>query len=139
LLALLSGIFLAGFGQVVAYPILAALSTPDDVLPKAVLYLRVYFAGMPFLMLYNFAAAILRSKGDTRRPLHTLFISGLINVSLNLFFVLGLGWGVEGVGKKVCSGFACTSCVSTDTSSAKSRSSAFPQAYKAVCSPFRTS
>ena len=61
LLALLSGIFLAGFGQVVAYPILAALSTPDDVLPKAVLYLRVYFAGMPFLMLYNFAAAILRS------------------------------------------------------------------------------
>ena len=97
LLALLSGIFLAGFGQVVAYPLLAALSTPDDVLPKAVLYLRVYFAGMPFLMLYNFAAAILRSKGDTRRPLHTLFISGLINVSLNLFFVLGLGWGVEGV------------------------------------------
>ena len=97
LLALLSGIFLAGFGQVVAYPILAALSTPDDVLPQAVLYLRIYFAGMPFLMLYNFAAAILRSKGDTRRPLHTLFLSGLINVSLNLLFVLGLGWGVEGV------------------------------------------
>ena len=57
----------------------------------------IYFAGMPFLMLYNFAAAILRSKGDTRRPLHTLFLSGLINVSLNLLFVLGLGWGVEGV------------------------------------------
>lgn len=97
LIAILSGFFLAGFGQIAAYPILAALSTPVDILPQAVLYLRIYFAGMPFLMLYNFAAAILRSKGDTKRPLHTLFFSGLINVSLNLFFVLGLGWGVEGV------------------------------------------
>lgn len=97
LLALLSGLFLAALGQVVALPIMQALSTPDEILPQAVLYLRIYFAGMPFLMLYNFSAAILRSQGDTRRPLHTLIFSGLINVALNLLFVLGCGMGVEGV------------------------------------------
>ena len=73
------------------------MGTPDDVLSQSVLYMRIYFLGMPVLMLYNFGAAILRAIGDTRRPLYFLFAAGIVNVVLNLFFVIGLGMGVDGV------------------------------------------
>ena len=63
----------------------------------AVRYLQVYFAGIPFVMLYNFVAAILRGKGDTKRPLYVLLATGAINVALNVLFVAGFGWGVTGV------------------------------------------
>ena len=96
-LAVLSGIFLAGVGTVFARPILSAIATPDSILDLAVRYLTIYFCGMPFIMLYNFTSAILRSKGDTKRPLYALLCAGVINVILNLVFVIGCHMSVEGV------------------------------------------
>ena len=97
LTAIISGIFLAVVGQFIAYPILAALSTPESIIDMAVTYFKIYFIGMPFIMLYNFCAAIMRSRGDTRRPLIILVISGIINVILNLILVLVFNLGVAGV------------------------------------------
>ena len=74
------------------------MSTPADVLDMAVLYLRIYFGGMPITMIYNFGAALLRSVGDTRRPLYCLTASGLVNVVLNLIFVIVFDMSVAGVG-----------------------------------------
>ena len=98
LTSLLSGLFLVLLGGIAARPLLHLMGTPDDVLDQAVLYMRIYFLGMPVLMVYNFGAAILRAIGDTRRPLYFLFMAGVVNVALNLFFVIGLGMGVDGVG-----------------------------------------
>ena len=96
-LALASGLFLAVLGVAVARPILELIDTPQEVLYMAVLYLRVYFLGMPFFMIFNFGSAVLRSKGDTRRPLYILVVAGIVNTVLNLIFVLWCGMGVEGV------------------------------------------
>ncbi|OWV23587.1 MATE family efflux transporter [Fibrobacter sp. UWB2] len=92
-----SGILLSFIGVFFARPILSAISTPTDVLDLAVRYLQVYFAGIPFVMLYNFVAAILRGKGDTKRPLYVLLATGAINVLLNVLFVAGFGMSVTGV------------------------------------------
>ena len=97
LISIISGFFLLILGQVAAKPILTWMGTPDDVLGQAVNYLRIYFLGMPFIMAYNFGAAILRSMGDTRRPLYILIIAGVVNTLLNLQFVICFHMGVEGV------------------------------------------
>ena len=96
-LALLSGFTLLVLGVSIARPILTWMDTPQEVLDMAVLYLRIYFLGMPFFMIFNFGSAILRSMGDTRRPLYILVAAGVVNTVLNLFFVLVLHMGVEGV------------------------------------------
>lgn len=96
-LAMLSGIIMCTLAQVIARPILEALDTPESCLDQAVLYLRIIGAGMPFMIIYNFGAAILRSVGDTKRPFYSLVIAGIINVCLNILFVVGLGMGVDGV------------------------------------------
>ncbi len=96
-LALISGVLLMAIGQVAARPIVVALSTPPEVVDDTILYLRIFFVGMPFLMLYNFTSAIMRSYGDTKRPLIVLTISGVINVLLNLLFVAGFDMSVDGV------------------------------------------
>ena len=96
-LAVISGLFLAVIGQVFPRIILQWISTPEDILPLASLYLRIYFAGMPFIMLYNFTSAIFRSKGDTGTPLTALTIGGVLNVLLNLFFVIVMELSVAGV------------------------------------------
>lgn len=96
-LALASGIALLGIGQVAARPMLELLDTPHDVIDLAAEYLRIFFLGMPFLMVYNFGAAILRSVGDTRRPFYSLLAAGCVNVGLNLLFVAGMGMSVDGV------------------------------------------
>ena len=70
---------------------------PEEVLPLSVLYLRIYMAGMPVILLYNFLSAIFRSQGDTRTPLICLTIAGVVNVALNIFFVVVLGRSVDGV------------------------------------------
>ena len=90
----LSGAFL---GQWIARPLLLAIRTPDTVLQDAIRYLRIYFAGYPFLMLYDFCDAILRTRGDSRSPFLILTLSGIVNVLLNLFFVIVCGLGVSGV------------------------------------------
>ena len=97
IVSLISGVFLLVLGLMIARPILEIMGTPENVIDLAVLYLHIYFLGMPFLMIYNFGAAVLRSKGDTQRPLIALFIGGVINVILNLFFVVVLHMSVEGV------------------------------------------
>ena len=96
-LAILGGFFLIIVGAVVSRPLLMLMGTPDDVLEQAVLYLRLFMLGMPFNMVYNFGSAVLRSKGDSRRPLYALMVSGIFNVALNLLFVIVFRWGVAGV------------------------------------------
>ena len=85
-------------GVVCTPAILRLMDTPDDVLPLAILYLRIYFLGMPGSMLYNFGAAVLRGVGDTRRPLIFLFFAGIVNVGLNLLLVIQFNLSVAGVG-----------------------------------------
>ena len=97
LVAIVGGVVLIGLGVVLARPMLEGMGTPVDVLDQAVLYMKLYFIGMPATMLYNFGAAILRAIGDTRRPLYFLLISGVVNVIFNLFFVIQLHMGVAGV------------------------------------------
>lgn len=95
--AILSGFFLMIVGVLISPVILRMMETPDDVIEQAILYLRIIFFGMPFNLLYNFGAAILRAVGDTKRPLIFLGISGVVNVILNLIFVLGFQMDVAGV------------------------------------------
>ncbi len=96
-LSVICGVFLLLLGQVISSPMLRLMGTPDDILPLSVSYMKIYFLGMPGMLLYNFGAAILRSVGDTRRPLYFLMIAGFINIALNLVFVIRLGMGVRGV------------------------------------------
>ncbi len=97
LMALVGGIVVTIIGELVAGYVLSMLNVPHDVYGQALLYLRIYLLGMPVILLYNFEAAIFRSVGDTKVPLKTLVISGIINVILNLFFVIVLKMTVNGV------------------------------------------
>ena len=97
LLALLGGFLVACAGELLAASILGLLNVPDDVFPLALLYFRIYLAGMPVILLYNFEAAIFRSVGETKIPLIALATSGILNVLLNLFFVAILHMTVNGV------------------------------------------
>ena len=97
-LALISGIIMAGVGLLLAKLALELMGTPSDVIELSTLYMRIYFCGMPFFMLYNYGAAILRAVGDTKRPLIFLIISGVINIILDIVFVICLGTGVVGCG-----------------------------------------
>ena len=95
--AVFGGFVLIAAGLLLARPMLVWMATPAEVLDQAVLYMRVYFIGMPATMLYNFGSAVLRAVGDTRRPLYFLTLAGVINVAGDLFFVIVLGMGVAGV------------------------------------------
>ena len=97
LTALVGGIGLIFVGVALSRPMLAWMGTPEDVIDQATLYLRIYFVGAPSLLIYNFGAAILRAVGDTRRPLYFLTLAGVINVVLNLIFVIVFSLGVAGV------------------------------------------
>lgn len=97
LISVFSGIILTIIGVVAAKQILTWMSAPPEVLELAVLYLRVYFLGMTSMMIYNFGSAILRAVGDTKRPLYYLLGAGIVNVVLNLVFVICFHWGVAGV------------------------------------------
>jgi len=91
------GVILIFLGFVISKPALTWMDTPADVIEHSVLYMRIYFAGMPFMMVYNFGAAVLRAVGDTKRPLYFLLIAGVVNVVLNLIFVIFFHMGVAGV------------------------------------------
>lgn len=97
LLSIICGIFLSVLGVVLAKPLLELMGTPEDVISKSVLYMRIYFLGMPVLLLYNFGSSILRAIGDTKRPLYYLMVAGVVNVVLNLFLVIILKMDVAGV------------------------------------------
>lgn len=96
-ISLISGVFLIFVGLLASRPLLELMGTPDDVIEKSTIYMRIYFAGMPVIMLYNFGSAILRAVGDTRRPLYYLTIAGAVNVVLNIFFVTQFHMDVAGV------------------------------------------
>lgn len=95
--ALISGIFLMLIGLCITRPILEWMDTPPDVIDLAAIYLRIIFLGMPFMMIYNFGSAIMRSMGDTKRPFYALIAGGIVNTLLNLVLVIRFGMSVEGV------------------------------------------
>ena len=97
LLSMISGLILTVIGVFGARTILTWMRTPDNVLDLAALYLRIYFLGMPATMVYNFGAALLRAEGDTQRPLYFLSLAGVVNIILNLFFVIVCHLDVAGV------------------------------------------
>lgn len=97
LVSLIGGVLVGLLGELIARPLLELINVPNDVMPLALLYLRIYLIGMPVILLYNFEAAIFRSVGDTRTPLIALAASGVLNVILNLFFVAVLKMTVNGV------------------------------------------
>ena len=97
MLSLISGVFLIVLGYFVSRPLLELMGTPDDVIDKSTIYVRIYFAAMPATMLYNFGSAILRAVGDTKRPLYFLCVAGVVNVILNLIFVIAFDMDVAGV------------------------------------------
>ena len=96
-LALVSGVVMAVIGLVFSRWALEIMGTPADVIDQSSLYMRIYFLGMPFFMVYNYGAAILRAVGDTKRPLMFLIVSGVINAVLNMFLVIAFHMGVAGV------------------------------------------
>ena len=94
--SIIGGIFLIIAGQVFSPVLLRMMATPDDVFPQALSYLRIYFSGMLFQLVYNVGAGILRALGDSKRPLYFLIISTAVNVVLDFVFVPALHWGIEG-------------------------------------------
>lgn len=97
LTAIVSGVILIFVGLFLSDPALRLMGTPADVIDQSVLYMRIYFLGMPVMMAYNFGSAVLRAVGDTKRPLYYLLIAGVVNVVLNLIFVIVFHMGVAGV------------------------------------------
>ena len=95
--AILSGFIVLAIGLAISGPVLRAMNTPESVLPYAEEYLRIYFLGMPFVMIYNFGSSVLRSIGDTKRPLICLCVSGVLNALLNMFLVIVFHLDVAGV------------------------------------------
>lgn len=94
---LIGGVVLGILGLFITYPLLRMMDTPDDVIDLSATYMKIYFCGMPGSLLYNYGSAVLRADGDTRRPLTYLTIAGVVNVILNLFFVIVVGYDVAGV------------------------------------------
>lgn len=97
MLATVGGVVLIAVGVLLADLLLTWMGTPDDVLPLSALYMKIFFVGMPVTLVYNFGSAILRAVGDTKRPLYFLLLAGVINVVLNLIFVIRFHMGVAGV------------------------------------------
>ena len=97
IVSLVAGIFIGAFGFVFAKNLLLLMGSPSDVIELAAAYVRIYFVGMPFNLLYNFGSALLRAGGDTKRPLIYLSIAGVFNIGANLLFVLGFGMSTDGV------------------------------------------
>ncbi len=95
--SIVSGVILIFVGLFLSGPALRLMDTPENCIGQAILYMRIYFVGMPAMMAYNFGSAILRAVGDTKRPLYYLLAAGIINVILNLFFVIVFSMGVAGV------------------------------------------
>lgn len=96
-ISIVAGLFLILVGIIASKPILALMGTPDELIDSAAIYMQIYFAGMPFIMLYNFGSAILRGVGDSRRPLYYIAVAGVVNVILNIVFVRFMNMETAGV------------------------------------------
>ena len=97
LIAFVGGMIMTIIGELIARPLLHWMGVPEEIFGEALRYIRIYFAGLPVIFLYNFESAIFRSQGDTRTPLICLTISGVLNVVMNVFFVVVLHMTVDGV------------------------------------------
>ncbi|MBR5091544.1 MAG: MATE family efflux transporter, partial [Ruminiclostridium sp.] len=122
LLSVISGLFLTAVGCLFADDLLALMQTPEEVLGLSALYLRIYFAGMTAMLIYNLGSSILRAKGDTKRPLVFLTVSGVVNVVLNLLFVIVFQMDVAGVAlatviSQCLSAFLIVRCLMKETDS----------------------
>ena len=95
-LSALSAVALMVLGQLAARPVLMLLQTPAEIMEYSLLYLRIMFAGVPIVMLYNLLACILRSFGDSRTPLNAMIVASLTNIVLDYLFVMGFAWGIAG-------------------------------------------
>ena len=116
LLAAFSSVLLLVISQAVARPILELLQTPDEIIGNSLIYLRIMFAGIPVVMAYNILASILRSLGDGKTPLYAMVMAALINVVLDLIFVLVFHWGIAGAAgatviAQICSGVFCLAAI----------------------------
>lgn len=96
-ISIIAGILVMVLGLLLCNPLLIVMGTPMDIIDLSALYTRIYFMGLPAMMIYNFGAAILRAVGDSRRPMYFLLVSGVVNVILNLYFVIVLHMSVDGV------------------------------------------
>jgi len=96
-ISIIGGLVVSVVGFAFCKPLLEIMGTPEDIVALSTLYMKIYFTGVPAVMVYNFGAAILRAIGDSRRPMYYLIVSGIVNVVLNLFFVIILHMSVEGV------------------------------------------
>ena len=95
--SIIGGLIVMVLGIVFCKPLLNMMGTPEDIISLSVLYMKIYFISTPATMVYNFAAAILRSAGDSRRPMYYLVVTGTLHVIFSLFFVIVMHMGVEGV------------------------------------------
>ena len=95
-LSLLSSVLLLGAGQLIVRPVLGLLQTPPEIIDNAILYLRIMYLGVPVVMAYNLFATVLRSLGDGKTPLHAMIVAAVVNIILDLFFVIVLGFGIAG-------------------------------------------
>ena len=126
LISVIGGIVLAIAGVIFSRQILIWMDSPDETLPLATIYLKLYFLGMPASMVYNFGSAILRAVGDTKRPMYYLTTAGVINVILNLFFVISLHMDVAGVAiatviSQIVSAVLVTRCLLNESGALKLR------------------
>ena len=112
-LSVILGLCAGVFGFFMSGPVLRLVETPEDVLPLSTLYLKIYFIGIPFLVIYNFGAAILRAVKDTKFPLYVITFTGLINVGLNMLLVIRFHMDVAGVAiaTTVSQGISAVLCI----------------------------
>ena len=96
ILAVISAILLLIMGEAIALPVLRLLQTPEAIIGQSLLYLRIMFAGIPVVMAYNLLASIIRALGDGKTPLHAMIVAAVINIVLDIIFVMFFGWGVAG-------------------------------------------
>lgn len=114
--AIVGGFIMIVLGEITARPVLLLLGTPLEIMPQAMLYLKIYYLGMPFLFIFNFEAAILRAVGDTRNPLYILVTAGILNIICNLLLVIIFEMGIAGVAiatvfSESVSAFMATGCL----------------------------
>ncbi len=112
ILACLSSAVMLTLAQLIARPVLELLNTPDEIIGQSLLYLRIMFWGIPIVMAYNVLASILRAMGDGKTPLHAMIVASVVNIGLDLLFVLVFHWGIAGAAAatliaQVCSGLFC--------------------------------
>ena len=111
-LSAISAVILVALGEAAVAPILRLMKTPEEIMPGALVYLRIMYGGIPIVMAYNLLACILRSLGDSKTPLNAMIVASFINIGLDLLFVLVFHWGIAGAAAAtiIAQGFSAVYC-----------------------------